>query len=44
MRKAFKFIADRMRRDRTHNRDVDTCMKQYFSKAQNGNNFSIPFK
>ncbi len=44
MRKAFKFIADRMRRDRTHNRDVDSCMKQYFSKNQHGNNFSIPFK
>lgn len=44
MRKAFKFVADRMKRDRTHNRDVDNCMKQYFSKNQAGNNFSIPFK
>ena len=44
MRKVFKFIADKMRKDRTHNRDVDSCMKIYFSRGQTGNNFSIPFK
>jgi hypothetical protein len=44
MRKAFKFIADRMRCDRTHNRDVDSCMKLYFSKTHTGAAFSIPFK
>jgi hypothetical protein len=46
MRKAFKFIADKMKRDRTHNRDVDSCMKIYFSKHQTqiNNNFTIPFK
>lgn len=44
MRKVFKFIADRMKRDRTHNRDVDSCMKLYFAKTQAGNAFSIPFK
>lgn len=45
MRKVFKFIADKMKKDRTHNRDVDSCMKLYFSKSQSGNNnFSIPFK
>ena len=44
MRKVFKFIADKMRKDRTHNRDVDSCMKLYFSKGQTGNTFSIPFK
>lgn len=45
MRKVFKFIADKMKKDRTHNRDVDSCMKMYFSKNTNGNNaFSIPFK
>lgn len=32
MRKAFKFIADKMKKDRTHNREVDSCMKQYFCK------------
>ena len=32
MRKAFKFVADHMKKNRTHNRDVDTCMKLYFSQ------------
>ena len=44
MRKVFKFIADGMQKDRTHNRDVDSCMKSYFSRTQAGSNFSIPFK
>jgi hypothetical protein len=43
MRKAFKFIADRTRKDRAHSRDLDNCMKQYF-QGLNGANFSIPFK
>lgn len=43
MRKAFKFVADRSRKDRTHSRDLDNCMRQYFQGA-NGGNFSIPFK
>lgn len=43
MRKAFKFVADRSRRDRTHSRDLDNCMRQYFQGA-NGGSFSIPFK
>jgi hypothetical protein len=30
MRKAFKFIADRTRKDKAHTRDLDNCMKQYF--------------
>lgn len=44
MRKAFKFIADKMKKNRTHNRDIDSCMKMYFSRNQSNNNFSIPFK
>lgn len=44
MRRAFKFIADKMKRDRSHNRDIDTCMKIYFSKNQNNKDFTIPFK
>lgn len=44
MRKVFKFIADHMRKDRTHNRDVDSCMKLYFAKNQTSSPFSIPFK
>lgn len=44
MRKAFKFIADKMKKDRTHNRDIDSCMKIYFSKSQVSSSFSIPFK
>jgi hypothetical protein len=43
MRKAFKFIADRTRKDKAHTRDLDNCMKQYF-QGNNGANFSIPFK
>jgi len=43
MRKAFKFIAERTRKDKAHTRDLDNCMKQYFQGA-NGGNFSIPFK
>jgi len=44
MRKAFKYIADKMKKNRTHNRDIDSCMKMYFSKNHANNNFSIPFK
>jgi len=44
MRKAFKFIADKMKKDKAHSRDVDGCMKLYFSKNQSGTNFTIPFK
>lgn len=44
MRKAFKHIADKMKKDRTHNRDIDSCMKIYFSKNQSQQGFSIPFK
>ena len=44
MRKAFKYIADKMKKDRTHNRDIDSCMKNYFNKNQNQGPFSIPFK
>ncbi len=32
MRKAFKFIADKMKINRANNRDIDSCMKFYFSK------------
>jgi hypothetical protein len=44
MRRAFKFIADKMKRDRSHNRDIDSCMKIYFSKSQANKDFTIPFK
>lgn len=44
MRKAFKYIADKMKKNRSHNRDIDSCMKIYFSKTQANNDFSIPFK
>ncbi len=44
MRKAFKYIADKMKKNRTHNRDIDSCMRIYFSKNQPNPNFSIPFK
>ena len=44
MRRAFKFIADKMKKDRSHNRDIDTCMKMYFSRSQVDKDFSIPFK
>lgn len=44
MRRAFKFVADKMKRDRSHNRDIDTCMKMYFSKSQVNKDFTIPFK
>jgi len=33
MRKAFKFIADKTRKDKLHTRDLDNCMKQYFSET-----------
>lgn len=42
MRKSFKYVADKMKQNRTHNRDIDSCMKMYFSKNQT--TFSIPFK
>lgn len=33
MRKAFKFIADKTRKDKAYTRDLDNCMKQYFSES-----------
>jgi len=44
MRKAFKFVADKMKKDRTQTRDIDSCMRTYFSKNLTNGNFSIPFK
>lgn len=44
MRKAFKFVSDRSKKDRSNNRDLDYSMRQYFEQNQTAINFSIPFK
>ena len=44
MRKAFKFVADKTKKSKSYNRDLDNCMKQYFSKNSQSINFTIPFK
>jgi hypothetical protein len=43
MRKAFKFVGDRGKKDR-HGRDIDVSILQYFSQDHSAPNFSIPFK
>jgi len=32
MRKAFKFVSDRSKKDRSNNRDLDYSMREYFSQ------------
>lgn len=44
MRKAFKFIIDKGKKDKKNTKDIDNCMKKYFENSNCNSNISIPFK
>ena len=44
MRKAFKFIIDKGKKDKKNTKDIDNCMKKYFESSNANSNISIPFK
>lgn len=44
MRKAFKFVIDKEKKDKKNSKDIDNCMKRYFETTNSNSNISIPFK
>lgn len=44
MRKAFKFITDHSKTERTHSKNIDSFMKKYFEATNSSVSISIPFK
>ena len=44
MRKAFKFITDHNKNEKSPSRNIENCMKKYFETANSSSNINIPFK
>ena len=44
MRKAFKFIMDKEKKEKRSSKDTDDFMKKYFESSNSNSNISIPFK
>ena len=44
MRKAFKFIMDKEKKEKKSSKDTDDFMKKYFESSNSNSNISIPFK